>query len=125
MIQYQQSDKGLGLNEMLNTLITRTWKAPKKTGIQELIQQQTGQLLLTYLLAASVDDNLSFPAKSMVQQCLSDLKKYIEAQQKIVKDDLQLANYILAVERMKAPEKAKPTIHLPSPPGAPIGCDLD
>jgi hypothetical protein len=110
---------------MLQTLVNKTWKAERKTGMEKLIQQQTEQVLLTYLLAASVDDNLSFPAKSIAQQTVTDLKKYIEGQQKIVKDESQMANFTLALERMKAPEKAKPTIHAAIPPGAPIGCDLD
>ncbi len=125
MVQYQAANGGLGLNEMLQTLISKTWKVTRKTGMEKLIQQQTEQILLTYLLAASVNDNLSFPAKSIAQQTVTDLKKYIEAQQKIVKDESQIANFTLALERMKAPEKAKPTIHKEIPPGAPIGCDLD
>lgn len=125
MVQYQATNGGLGLNEMVQMLISKTWKATRKTGIEKLIQQQTEQVLLTYLLAASIDDNLSFPAKSIVQQTVTDLKKYIESQQKIVKDESQLANFALALERMKAPEKAKPTIHKEIPPGAPIGCDLE
>jgi hypothetical protein len=39
--------------------------------------------------------------------------------------DARLAgHYALALERMKAPEKAKPTLHAAIPPGAPIG-DFD
>jgi hypothetical protein len=101
MVQYEAENGGLGLNE------------------------QTNQVLLTYLLAASIDDNTSFAAKAVLQQSLNELKKYIEAQQKLVKDDVQQANFTLALERMKAPEKAKPTIHAAIPPGAPIGCDWD
>ena len=125
MIQYEAENGGLGLNEMINILLNKTWKAAGKTGMEKLIQQQTQQILLTYLLAVSVDDNASFATKGVVQKALSDLKKYIEAQQKIIKDEIQLANFILALERMKAPEKAKPTIHAAMPPGAPIGCDWD
>ena len=125
MIQYEAENGGLGLNEMINILLNKIWKAAGKTGMEKLIQQQTQQILLTYLLAVSVDDNASFATKGVVQKALSDLKKYIEAQQKIIKDEIQLANFILALERMKAPEKAKPTIHAAMPPGAPIGCDWD
>jgi predicted Zn-dependent protease len=125
MVQYEAANGGLGLNEMITILLNKTWKAVTKTGMEKLIQQQTEQILLTYLLAASVDDNTSFTAKATLQKALVDLKKYIEAQQKINKDEMQLANFSLALERMKAPEKAKPTIHTAMPPGAPIGCDLD
>ncbi len=125
MVEYEAANSGLGLNEMTNILINKTWKAAGKTGMEKLIQQQTQQILLTYLLAVSVDDNASFISRAVIQKSLSDLKKYIEAQQKIIKDETQLANFILALERMKAPEKAKPTIHKEMPPGAPIGCDWD
>ena len=42
--------------------------------------------------------------------------------------ELNAVDYLLkpfSLERMKEPEKAKPTIHKEIPPGAPIGCDWD
>ncbi len=125
MVQYEVANGGLGLNEMIAILINKTWKAAQRTGMEKLIQQQTQQVLLTYLLAVSVDDNASFAARAIVQKSLSGLKKYIVLQQNTVKDEMQLANFILALERMEAPEKAKPTLHAIMPPGAPIGCDWD
>ncbi len=89
--------------------------------MEGVIQQQTEQVLLTYLLAASIDEANSYGVRSVLQKQLSDLKKYLEAQQKI---NLSLAgHYQLALERMKAPKEAKPTIHKEIPPGAPIGCE--
>lgn len=125
MVQYEAANGGLGLNEMITILLNKTWKAPLRSGMEKLIQQQTGQILLTYLLSASVDDNSSFAAKAVLQKALNDLKKHLEAQQKTNKDSMQQANIGLALERMKSPEKAKPTIHVVMPPGAPIGCDLE
>ncbi|MBP6024346.1 zinc-dependent metalloprotease [Ferruginibacter sp.] len=125
MVEYEAANGGLGLNEMITVLLNKTWKAAAKTGMEKLIQQQTQQILLTYLLAVSIDDNASFAVKAVVQKSLSDLKKYITTQQKIVKEETQLANFILALQRMETPEKAKPTIHAVMPPGAPIGCDRD
>ncbi len=125
MVEYEAANGGLGLNEMITVLLNKTWKAAVRTGMEKLIQQQTQQILLTYLLAVSIDDNASFAVKAVVQKSLSDLKKYITTQQKIVKEETQLANFILALQRMEAPEKAKPTIHAVIPPGAPIGCDWD
>ena len=86
---------------------------------------QTEQVLLTYLLAESIDDNLSFPARAVLQKSLSDLKKYIGSKQKLNPDEMLSAHYLLALERMKAPEKARPTIHKEIPPGSPIGCEED
>lgn len=125
MVEYEAANSGLGLNEMITVLLNKTWKAAARTGMEKLIQQQTQQILLTYLLAVSIDDNASFAVKAVVQKSLSDLKKYIITQQKIVKEETQLANFILALQRMETPEKVKPTIHTVMPPGAPIGCDWD
>jgi hypothetical protein len=46
----------------------------------------------------------------------------METQKKVVTDEQLAGHYALALERMKAPDKAKPTMHAAIPPGAPIGC---
>ena len=120
MIQYEAATKGLGVAEMINTLMTRTWKAQRMTGIEGLIQIQTGQILLTYLLAASVNDNNSFVVKSVLQTALKDLKTFIDAKLKTATDPTYKGHLLLALERMKEPEKAKPTIHREIPPGHPL-----
>ncbi len=121
MAQYEMSG-GLGVKEMLDKLIAATFKAPRKTGMQLLIQQQTEQVLLTYILASSVDESLSFAARGPLVQALAGLKTYAESL-KAHADPVRAAHYQLMLERIKAPEKAKPTIHAAIPPGAPIGCE--
>ncbi len=123
MVEYQMQYDGLGLNEMIDALISATWKAPRRKGMEGLIQLQTEQLLLTYLLAASIDDDNSFITKSVVQKELADLKTFIETKKKSVSDTIYAGHLLLALERMKSPDKAKPAIHAAMPPGAPIGCD--
>ena len=86
---------------------------------------QTEEVFLTYLLAASINDNNSFAVKSIFQKALKDLKTFIDAKVKTTTDTFYKGHLLLALERMKEPEKAKPTIHKEIPPGAPIGCDLD
>jgi hypothetical protein len=125
MVQYEAINKGLGISEMINLLISKTWKASRLTGIDGLIQLQTEEVLLTYLLAASINDNNSFVVKSVLQTTLKDLKTFIDAKLKTTADATYKGHLLLALERMKDPEKAKPTIHKEIPPGAPIGCDLD
>lgn len=116
---------GLSVNEMINTLVKSTWKAPRRTGMEQLIQQQTGQVLLTYMLALSIDNNASYQARADAKKSLADLKTFIDAQIKISKDASYTAHLILAQDRMKKPEDAKPSLHEAIPPGAPIGCDID
>ena len=119
----QEINGGLGVEEMITMLINKTFKAPRRSGMEGLIQQQTEQVLLTYLLAASIDENNSFAVRSVLQKQLQLLKKFIELQIKI--NLAQAGHYQLAVERMKNPKDAKPTLHKEAPPGAPIGCDVE
>ena len=121
MAQYAAGG-GLGVGEMTTRLINATWKAPRREGLQRLIQLQTEQVLLTYLLASSIDEGLSFSARGSIVHALAGLKTYIETQKKITKDEAYLGHLELALERMKSPDKAKPTQHAAIPPGAPIGC---
>ena len=125
MVQYETVNKGLGVTEMINMLMSKTWKAPRMAGIDGLIQLQTEEVLLTYLLAASINDNNSFAVKGNLQTALKELKSFIEAKLKTTADNSYKGHLLLALERMKEPEKAKPTIHKEIPPGAPIGCDWD
>ena len=123
MVQYEVMNKGLGAGEMITMLIAKTWKAPRLAGTEGLIQMQTEQILLTYLLASSVNDNNSFAVQSVLQSALKELKIFIEAKAKVSFDMTYKGHLLLALERMEEPEKAKPTIHREIPPGAPIGCD--
>ncbi|MES1222067.1 MAG: zinc-dependent metalloprotease, partial [Bacteroidota bacterium] len=125
LVEFQTQYGGLGLNEMIDALINATWKAPRRKGMEALIQLQTEQVLLTYLLSASVNDDNSFITRSVIQKSLSDLKTFIEAKNKTTVDSMYAGHLLLALERMKAPEKAKPTIHAAIPPGSPIGCGED
>lgn len=122
LVQYQAQYGGLGLNEMIDALVNATWKSARRKGMEGLIQMQTEQILLTYLLAAGINDNNSFITRSVVLEKLKGLKSFIESKQKTSADNGYSGHLILALERMKTPESAKPTLHAAMPPGAPIGC---
>jgi hypothetical protein len=124
MAQYEAKG-GLGVAEMCRTLIAKTWQAPRLTGTPGLIQMQTEQVLLTYLLSSGINDNNSFAVKAALLKQLDDLKKFIDLKMKATADEAYKGHLQLALARMKEPEKAKPTIHKEIPPGSPIGCDED
>ncbi|NOT52504.1 MAG: zinc-dependent metalloprotease [Chitinophagaceae bacterium] len=124
MVQYEKNG-GLGVEEMINRLMDKTWRNPRYTGIEGLIQLQTEQVLLTYLLSASVNDNNSFIVKSILQKVVTDLKAFIEQKTKTTTDVTYKGHLLLALKRMEEPVAAKPTLHKEIPPGAPIGCDVE
>lgn len=125
MVELQVRNNGLGIDEMIDLLIAKTWKAPRLKGLQELIQQQNEQLLLTYLLATSINEDCSFATKSQLLKLVDDLSAYLTSQLKTAVNTNYKGHLLLALERMKSPEKAKPTLHQAPPPGSPIGCGED
>jgi hypothetical protein len=124
MVQYQVEYDGLGVSEMVDALVERTWKARSLQGLPELIRQQNGQLLLTYLLSASVDEKASFATKAQLRTSIDGLKTLLEGLRAQAKGTSDEGNISLALERMKDPSKAKATVRsVTTPPGAPIGCE--
>jgi len=119
----QEYTGNYGYKQMVDLLIESTYKAKRRSGIEAAIQLQNEQLLLTYLLSSSVDEKLSFPAKTSVVASINELKTWVESAQKTSDDAMYKAHLGLVLERMKSPEKAKPTLHAIPPPGAPIGCE--
>jgi hypothetical protein len=125
MEQFAILYNGESVNEMVNTLFKKTWQAPRLTGMQKLIQLQNEQILLTYLLSSTTNENNSFAVKSVIHKKLKELKDLIDAAIKTTSDEVYKGHLLLALERMKDPTAAKPTLHREIPPGAPIGCDWD
>jgi hypothetical protein len=93
--------------------------------LQGLIQKQNEQLLLTYLLSVSINDEASFATKAQILKAIEDLKTDATTQLKTTTDSTIKGYLLLTLERIKSPEKAKPTLHQVAPPGSPIGCDMN
>lgn len=125
LVEFQVENNGLGIDDMISVLSRKTWKAPRLKGFQKLIQQQNEQLLLTYLLATSINDEASFATKAELLKAIDDLKTYATAQLKATTDTSYKGHLLLLLERIKSPEKAKPTLHQVPPPGSPIGCGVE
>jgi len=124
-LEEQAATGGLSSADMANKLINATFKAKRKTGMEALLQLQTEQVLLTYLLHWSVDEKCNTAARASAVLTLKQLKQWVEQQQKITHDPRLLAHYALVIDRMASPEKAVTTEHVDLPPGAPIGCEMD
>lgn len=122
MVEYEVMSNGLGLEEMIQTIIDRTFKSTRRKGMEGLVQMQTEQIVLTYLLANSINDNASFITRSVLTKKLIELKTFIENKSRVATDATYSGHLLLALERMKKPENAKPAAHAELPPGAPIGC---
>lgn len=124
LTEYEMENNGLGLQEMISRLIDKTWKQPRKMKMEALIQMQTEQMLLTYLLSSLADDNNSYATKAVLKRSIEELKDFIQSKLKSA-TGTYAGHLSLALDRIKTPEKAKPTVPYEMPPGAPIGMDVD
>ena len=96
----------------------------KLNGKQALIQQQNEQVILTYLLSATVSNEVNYAAKAVVKSQLATLKERMTTMSKQPNAAaFWKGHYLLALQRMEKPELARPTLHAQVPPGAPIGCE--
>ena len=71
----------------------------------------------------------NFPTCASQSEKANSLEHFIlmclptSSKNKTTTDETYKGHLLLALERIKEPEKAKPTIHKEIPPGAPIGCE--
>lgn len=124
MVQYQAENNGLGIDEMINVLMDKTWRAPRLNGLQGLILQQNEQLLLTYLLGVSLNENISFATNAAITKAIEDIKNFATAKL-LTANNTSRGYLLLTLERIKNRLDGKPFVPQPMPPGAPIGCDSD
>lgn len=123
MAQNQETNNGLGVDEMVNFLMDKTFKAPRQKGLQGLILQQNEQLLLGYLMSRAMTPELSFASSAAIQKALAEIEKF--SKQKLATASAGEKGYLLlTLDRIAHKQDAKPFEAKEIPPGAPIGCDF-
>lgn len=124
MVQYQAENDGLGIDEMIKTLMDKTWRAPRLKGLEGLILQQNEQLLLTYLLGVSLNADISFATNAAITKAIDDINIYAKSQLSTA-GATKKGYLLLTLERIKNRLEGKPFVPETLPPGAPIGCAMD
>ena len=123
LVQFKARAGTIGLDDVLDKIIEKTWKAPMKAGLEGQIQMQTQQMVLSYLLGLSMNDNANYQVKALCFSRLQMLKKDFELK---MKDNNALkSHYEYAVERINKPKDVVIPVPKEMPPGAPIGCEED
>jgi hypothetical protein len=144
--QFKASAGTPGWDDVLDSIISRTWKTPLQKGITAQLQIQTQQMVLSYLLGMVKDNagsgggsaaalpagfssaqptgsNANYAVKAICFDRLAQLKKYCEAQLKTTTP--YKAHYAYAIERINKPNDILIPAHAAIAPGAPIGCDWE
>jgi len=123
LVQNKARANTIGFDNVVDAVLKNTWYAKIPNGLEGMIQLQTQQQVLTWILGVYQNADANFEVRGICNDRLQQLKSKIESLRKT--DLAHKAQYDFAIERIKNPG----TITLPSPvimaPGAPIGCDME
>jgi hypothetical protein len=122
LVQLKGRTNTIGWDDVLDETIQTIWKAAPEKGLKGLVQQQTQQMVLTWLLGLSQSEQSNYLVKSICFDRLQSLKKYAATMSKTAANK---AHYLYTIERIDRPKDIALPVHKEIPPGAPIGCDLD
>ncbi len=123
LTQFKARANTIGWDDVLDAIITKTWKAPLQKGLKGDLQLQTQQMVLTWMLGLSMSDNANYLVKSICFDRLQSIKQ-IATEMKNSNPALK-AHASYAMERINKPKEITLPTHKEIPPGAPIGCDFD
>jgi hypothetical protein len=121
LVQFEARAGTPGFDELVDSVLQRTWKAPLQTGLYGQIQLQTQQMVLTWMLGLSQNENANYAVKSLCFSRLQALKHELEAKISGATGPLR-AHCEYAIERINKPKDIALPVHRELPPGAPIGC---
>lgn len=123
LVELGARSNSLSLQDVTEQLVQSTWKSRREKGLQEQVQLQTEQVILTHLMALAHNENTSYQARAVATATLNDLKNYIETRLRTNKQGAYHAHLTFALERLNRPvsEQVQPSKALDLPPGSPIG----
>jgi hypothetical protein len=128
LVEYRSRRKDVpGLAEVLDRLISSTWKSSSKSTYLAEIQRVVNNALMVNMMRLAVDEGTNPQVRAVAMLKLDELKNWLNQQVhlKPVKDESQKAHIFYALSQIKLfqtdPSKVKLAVASPLPPGAPIG----
>jgi hypothetical protein len=116
-----------GLEEVLDAVLSATWKAPRNTGLEAQTQLSVEDIVLDHLLGLAADKQASGVARAIARSEAVSLGDWIRTQTTDPANRVLTAHRAAAgaeIERfLREPEKFAPAPELQTPPGQPIGDD--
>jgi len=114
-----------GLDEVIDRLVSKTWKSSRLSGLQAEIQRSVNYIVMYNLMSLSSMERTTPQVRALATLKLSELKNWLATESKSVKDPDQRAQYLFAfaeIERfLQDPKKVSIPRPVEAPPGQPIG----
>ena len=118
----------LGLGDMLDTVINKTWKRPIENGYEGAVQNTINHVVLYQMMNLAADDEASSQVRAVTNFKLEALREWMreEAENRAEKEQ-RIASLLYGYRTLQQfkdkGEMFMPTKPLSPPPGSPIGSD--
>ena len=129
LVQFHARDpRNPGLIEVIDKILTATWKAPAAAGYAGEIQHTVDMVVLGDLMSLAAGERASNQVRAIAELKLEQLKVWLGTQRTLTADENQRAFLFYATEQIKRfrddPKKMNLTKPQDPPDGQPIGMDL-
>jgi len=126
LIQYHARNPELpGFHEVLDELISFTWKAPARSGLEGEIQRVVNYVTLYNLMGLVGSDRTAPQVKAIAMLKVVELQSWLKSQVQKNRDIYHGAHFVFALAQIELFQKDPSKFQLPeslaAPPGAPIG----
>ena len=127
LVDFEARDtNNLGLAEMIDQIVNKTWRANPQSGYDGAIQRTVNFVTLYNMIQLAADDDAFSQVRAITTQKLIELYNYLNNEEKITNDEQWLAAYNYGAKMIddyfEHPERIeKFTPPLTPPPGSPIG----
>ena len=128
MVEYHARDaKNPGFAELVDDVLTATWKAQPALGYEGAIQRTVDAVVLDHLMALAADEHAPTQVRAVASLKLDQLMQWIGPQIGAAKDEVMRAQLFFAHSEIDHFEKNPTEVHVtapaPPPAGDPIGDD--
>jgi hypothetical protein len=128
LVQFHARDpRNPGLGEVIDRVLTATWKAPVATGYAGELQRTVSTVVLTNLMSLAANDRAPNEVRAIASLKLDQLKTWLATQRRLTSDENQLAFVAYSFDQIKRfqedPKKMNLTKPQAPPDGQPIGAD--
>ena len=130
LVEFHARDaKNPALEEVLDSILTATWKSPRQPGYSGEISRVVDSAVLYNLMSLSASDKASVQSRAIASLKLDELKAWATRAQSTLKDPEERAHLYFAAHQIAQFQKDPRLIPVPAPAqppdGPPIGDDED
>src|SRR5690242_15399345 len=128
LVQFHARDaRNPDLGEVIDRVLSATWKAPAASGYAGEIQHTVNMVVLTNLMSLAANDRASNQVRAIASLKLDQLKAWLSTQRRLNADENERAFVFYSVDQIKRfqedPKKMNLTAPQQPPDGQPIGAD--